>query len=403
MPPHKSPLEYPTRSFVTSRINGYCPPVATHPAGRKKLTDVLPSIQGQKGVANGRSRNTFCLPSDDEEDVDENESSDDEREVRPKHPLGPSNRSAPVKTGRAAQPLPSDDEDEDDSEDSDQDNQGLLKGHPSLWSNSQRQMRANPTTMRASHPVFDHQKAFRARHGQEQYNSSNSSSSLPRHNTSAPVSASTSAEDLALHNYLHNQESDDEVLGQSRRSGQETHLQQLQHTQRYQQSQLSQFQQQHQSHAPTNKAAQRGQSSVQPQRVTMSGMDLLKQLEQERAEAKRQKPKMSSSTAKIEGLLAKLPEPGLHNISFQQMHVQTPLPKPKKSRSPQAWTGTYEPQRSTMPAVHRTVPTYMAQSVYGYPPPVSTPQRSGNSGKMAHQDTLRPSSSAGDLQPLQRR
>ncbi|KAI9025997.1 hypothetical protein CLU79DRAFT_73487 [Phycomyces nitens] len=260
-------------------------------------------------------------------------------------------------------------------------------------------MRSHPPTMRASHPVFDHQKAFRARHGQDHYNSSASSSSLPRHNTSAPVSASTSAEDLALHNYLR-QESDDEVLGQSRRSGQETHLQQLQHTQRHQQSQLSQFQHQHQSHAPASKPAQRGQSSMQPQRVTMSGMDLLKQLEQERAEAKRQKPKISSSTAKIEGLLAKLPEPGLHNISFQQMHVQTPLPKPKKTRSPQAWTGTYEPQRSTMPAVHRNVPNYVAQSVYA---PPGAPQRSGNSGKLVHQDTLRPSSSAGDLQPLQRR
>ncbi|KAI8972365.1 hypothetical protein BDB01DRAFT_810418 [Pilobolus umbonatus] len=97
-----------------------------------------------------------------------------------------------------------------------------------------------------------------------------------------------------------------------------SHLQQLHQMQQYHQAQLAQFQYHHQvipqsslrpMHAPT-------------QRISMSGMDLLKQLEQEKADLKRQKPRLDTSKVKIEGLLGNLPEPGSHNISFQQIQQQ---------------------------------------------------------------------------------
>ncbi|CAO3597324.1 unnamed protein product [Absidia cylindrospora] len=52
--------------------------------------------------------------------------------------------------------------------------------------------------------------------------------------------------------------------------------------------------------------------------LEQSGMELMAQLEHDKAEAKRQKPKLNPSHVKIEGLLAHVPEPGSHNISFQQ-------------------------------------------------------------------------------------
>ena len=64
--------------------------------------------------------------------------------------------------------------------------------------------------------------------------------------------------------------------------------------------------------------------------MRMSGMDLLIQREQEKAEAKRQKPKINPGKAKIEGLLARLPEPGAHNINFQQT-LMTNSPTPSHS------------------------------------------------------------------------
>lgn len=90
-----------------------------------------------------------------------------------------------------------------------------------------------------------------------------------------------------------------------------THLHFMQQMQQYQHNQIAQFQQ---------NSLLRPHQQQQHQRVSMSGIDLLKQLEQEKAEAKRQKPKINTSNVKIEkGLLANLPEPGAHSISFQQM------------------------------------------------------------------------------------
>ena len=96
-----------------------------------------------------------------------------------------------------------------------------------------------------------------------------------------------------------------------------TQLHHLQQMQQHHQTQIAQFQYQQQQSSFLRPQQQ------QQQRVSMSGMDLLKQLEQEKAEAKRQKPNFNSSKVKIDkGLLANVPEPGSHNISFQQMAMQ---------------------------------------------------------------------------------
>lgn len=58
----------------------------------------------------------------------------------------------------------------------------------------------------------------------------------------------------------------------------------------------------------------------QSNRVSMSGMDMLMQLEHEKQQAIKGKPKKIDSTnAPIEGLLAKLPESGAYNVNFQQL------------------------------------------------------------------------------------
>jgi hypothetical protein len=70
------------------------------------------------------------------------------------------------------------------------------------------------------------------------------------------------------------------------------------------------------------------------QQGQLSGMELLAQREQDKAEAKRQKPKLNPTHAKIEGLLAKLPEPGSHNISFQNVYQQHRYRQQVRSPSP---------------------------------------------------------------------
>lgn len=95
-----------------------------------------------------------------------------------------------------------------------------------------------------------------------------------------------------------------------------SHLQQLHQMQQYHQAKLALFQHQIQP-SKSNSVNMRRQQHGNGR--TMSGMDLLKQLEQEKADAKRIKPKV---VHKLEGLLGQLPEPGSHNISFQQVQQQ---------------------------------------------------------------------------------
>ena len=114
---------------------------------------------------------------------------------------------------------------------------------------------------------------------------------------------------------------DDEIIGQNLRYQQPYDaLYQTHHYQYHQQQQLQQQQYQHQ-HQHQHQHQQQ-QQQQKKQQMRMSGMDLLIQREQEKAEAKRQKPKIVPGKVKIEGLLGKLPEPGAHNISFQQLQLQ---------------------------------------------------------------------------------
>ncbi|KAG1174422.1 hypothetical protein G6F70_001454 [Rhizopus microsporus] len=80
------------------------------------------------------------------------------------------------------------------------------------------------------------------------------------------------------------------------------HLQQRQQQYQYQQARLAQF-----HHHPSS----------------MTGMDLLTQLEKEKAAKKRATMKPLNSQIKIEGgLLGQLPEQGTHSISFQQLEQE---------------------------------------------------------------------------------
>lgn len=97
-------------------------------------------------------------------------------------------------------------------------------------------------------------------------------------------------------------------------------LLQWQYMQQYHQAQMAHFQhhQQQQQHQQPH-MLKKSHSSTH---LRQSGMELMAQLEHDKAEAKRQKPKLNPSHAKIEGLLAHVPEPGSHSISFQQHQQQ---------------------------------------------------------------------------------
>ncbi|KAG0167510.1 hypothetical protein DFQ28_004184 [Apophysomyces sp. BC1034] len=316
-----------------------------------------PSITVTKDKApRSRNRNRQCVPSDDEDDdeeeeEEEEESSDDEKTSVPRGHLQQrraSGISTPSKPTRKTQPLPSDDEDSDDD-----DNEEIENDKKPMYqiqgtgSNSQ-------IHRSAQRPGYQHQDS-------------------PAGSFVAPISAT---EDDSQYNNAQDDDDDNEVLGQHMRGPallglpEGSHLQQLQQMQQYHQAQLAQFQyqQQQQPHPSKSSSSHLLRPHSPHQRVSMSGMDLLKQLEQEKADAKRQKPKLNTSNVKIEGLLAKLPEPGSHNISFQQLQQQGMkrksqrpvsthgyLDMPNNYQRPPSSSGTTGDRRSHVP------------SGYGYP------------------------------------
>ncbi|KAF7728583.1 hypothetical protein EC973_005809 [Apophysomyces ossiformis] len=260
-------------------------------------------------AARTRNRNRQCVPSDDEDEEEEEEedeeSSDDEKASVPRDHLQQrraSGISTPSKPARRTQPLPSDDEDSEDDDDEE----------PETDKKSMYQIQGAGSSSQI------HRSTQRPGHQQHQDMSTAS--------FVAPISAT---EDEPRYNNIQADDDDNEVLGQHMRGPallglpEGSHLQQLQQMQQYHQAQLAQFQyQQQQPHPSKSSSSQLLRPHSPHQRVSMSGMDLLKQLEQEKADAKRQKPKLNTSNVKIEGLLAKLPEPGSHNISFQQLQQQ---------------------------------------------------------------------------------
>jgi len=87
------------------------------------------------------------------------------------------------------------------------------------------------------------------------------------------------------------------------------------------QSQMMQYQQAQQlSHIQQYQTAQSKNRKSQANRASMSGMDMLLQLEHEKQQLlKNKSKKLDSTNAPIEGLLAKLPETGAYNVNFQQL------------------------------------------------------------------------------------
>ncbi|EIE81434.1 hypothetical protein G6F46_000215 [Rhizopus delemar] len=235
---------------------------------------------GHKSKSN---RNPQCMPSDDE-----NSSSEDEKEKK-------------KASKHRSNPLPSDDE--DDNETSDDDcliprKKPTSKSSRELLKKTLRQTRSDGITNAYSN------------------------------NNKLSMNTTRSTDDLTRTRRTSQQidnDDDDEIIGQQL-------IYQQQHDAVYQ---MHQYQQQH-YHAQQRKQQQ--------QQMRMSGMDLLIQREQEKAESKRQKPKIVPGKVKIEGLLSKLPEQGTHNISFQQLQLQQQTvlkPAKKVPKAPQQQPAIY--------------------------------------------------------------
>ncbi|OAD67530.1 hypothetical protein PHYBLDRAFT_189015 [Phycomyces blakesleeanus NRRL 1555(-)] len=428
-------------------------PAGDHSSAASRSTaDVSPSIRViREQTPRGRNRNRQIVPSDDEEDDEEEEgneqgSSDDERGRRGNalSPLPSRNKptsgvSTPSKPGRKTQPLPSDDEDSEDEDDSESEKRGPRSGQ-AQQQQQQAIYRLNGT---GSSPTVYGERGSAARPplhqrhsdsssnsnqsignngggggymmGQDDYNNNlnlnnnnlslNNNLNLNNSNNSLNLNGNGNNYQQDVQYYGNGEEfiddEDNEVLGQHMRHPQAfgapegSHLQQLQQMQQYHQAQLAQFQYHHQQQQPQpSKSASHlrphSQNNYQQQRVSMSGMDLLKQLEQEKADLKRQKPKLNTSDVKIEGLLGRLPEPGSHNISFQQ--IQQQQNGMRKSRSGQRPVSSYGyldmPQqhqpssRSPSPSSGRNQMMYSPQPgyvaagnayQYGYLPPTGVP------------------------------
>lgn len=287
------------------------------------------------------SRNKQCMPSDDEDEEDEDEDEEDEEqdsdnEIK-KVPRGRKfvTMATPsvTKPMRKSRPLPSDDEDSEEEQD-EQQQQGAGGEKQHHTANLAGGNRLHPN---GNHAYQDYASYMQYQgYQQEQENMNND-----------------------------DDDDDDRALVTNPNAGpiltlvEGTHLQQLHQKQQQHQAQLAQFQyqqqqqqlQQHYYHHHNHHQQQHQQqqhhnnkSSGGRGNVSMSGMDLLKQLEQEKADSKRIKPKLDTSKVKIEGLLGKLPEPGSHNISFQQIQQQQQQHRKKsqyldpfsleKSRSP---------------------------------------------------------------------
>lgn len=158
-------------------------------------------------------------------------------------------------------------------------------------------------------------------------------------------------------------------------------LQQWQYMQQYHQAQMAQFQHLHQQQQQPHPMKSHSSSHLR-QQYALSGMELMAQLEHDKAEAKRQKPKLNPTNAKIEGLLAKLPEPGAHNISFQQQQQQQQQHRARhgRSHSPSARAShiMMMPPQQQQQQQQQMMMAAGAYNMYGYPynvvPPFYPPQ-----------------------------
>lgn len=108
--------------------------------------------------------------------------------------------------------------------------------------------------------------------------------------------------------------------------------QMAQQYQRYHQNLQAMMMQQSMMCPSTPTRHQKSSSSNNINRLSMSGIDLLIQREQEQYKFKKQPPKkFDSAHAQIDGLLARLPERGIHNISFQAETMKARQQQQRKS------------------------------------------------------------------------
>ncbi|CAO0801816.1 unnamed protein product [Mucor circinelloides] len=303
-------------------------PVLDLKSDRQQISQQAPQASKRPGMTpRSTSRNKQCMPSDDEDDEEEEEEEeqDSDNEIN-KVPRGVQKLaiSTPsiTKPIRKSRPLPSDDEDSEDEEDADE-QQG--EGEKQRTTSVAGGNRLHPN---GNHAYQDYASYMQYQNYQQEDNDDDDDRALVTNPNAGPV--------LTL------------VEG--------THLQQLHQKQQQHQAQLAQFQYQqqqqqlqqqyyHQNHQHYQQQQQQHKSRGN---VSMSGMDLLKQLEQEKADSKRIKPKLDTSKVKIEGLLGKLPEPGSHNISFQQIQQQQQHHHRKKNQYLDPFT--LEKSRSPSPS-----------------------------------------------------
>ncbi|KAI8066386.1 hypothetical protein BC940DRAFT_65986 [Gongronella butleri] len=330
-----------------------------------------------------RARNKQCMPSDDEMDDEEDDtldlsSSDEDDEMNV-----PATRGTPIVPGRRSPrkpgtahgkktvPLPSDDEDEDD----DAGSVGVRGTMRSQGSSVSSKMNGGSPPLAGQRTLYRVQGVQSSSHvnnlaiGADLDKSSmmlSSSGKKQRHSAGEDASRTkrvptpwldsnlSDADQEALGDHLRvddendDDDDDDRALAHcrpssamaTRRQQQQqqqqqqwqqqapannashvplthgSHLQQWQQMQHQHREQLAQFQHHSQQH---HHHTLRHASSMTH---IPSAMEMMKQLEHDKAEAKRQKPRLNPSNAKIEGLLGQLPEPGAHNVSFQFMHQQ---------------------------------------------------------------------------------
>ncbi|KAI8330496.1 hypothetical protein BC941DRAFT_518166 [Chlamydoabsidia padenii] len=293
-------------------------------------TSSTPSITLTKEPPRSRkTRNRQYVPSDDEDDEDDDEDvgSDDEFYAVKKtiagattttmnlptgqHPSPSTSTTSTGKPHKKVTPLPSDDEDEDDDElddsDDDDDDQANKIGLTPLDKSLYRLQGVQSTSQLGNYPVKKTTMIG------QRHSAGESNSLMPPNDDDDDDCVL--AQQQQYHDTRNNTNS-----GMFLTDG--SQLQQWQYMQQYHQAQMAQFHQQQPHPMKSHSSSHLRHQYQQQQQHALSGMELMAQLEQDKAEAKRQKPKLNPTNAKIEGLLAKLPEPGAHNISFQQQQQQ---------------------------------------------------------------------------------
>ncbi|KAI9478704.1 MAG: hypothetical protein EXX96DRAFT_571912 [Benjaminiella poitrasii] len=299
---------------------------------------LLTESQRRRNQLGKSNRNLQCMPSDEEDEEDEaaNSSDSDEEEERGKKEMNKARSKSTLlpahnKVKLQVLPLPSDEEDNSDdaeNDEDDDDDDDLLTS--TNLSKKSTQLGVDSSllfygSINRSAPSLSHQYE---QHNKMQSLEGSSQHALSRAEGGAiNKSRSISTDDLSRYIAKTGQDDDDSddddkaILGQQLRYNPAHTIQPM-----HQQQHPHYLQPQYVNH-------RKSQQHRMTTSGNMSGMDLLIQREQEKAEAKRQKPKIDPGKAKIKGLLGKLPETGTHNINFQQIQKQQQHLVPNKKHA----------------------------------------------------------------------